>query len=248
MNTLERSAKELSARVAAFSKYSKKKKPIISPYVSKSPKTLSEHIAALGIPKAPRIVERPVYLGEPGKRGDKGEKGEKGNTGKDGRHGRDGETPIKGQHYLTKTEIDGIKQEIVSSIRFPEQEKIQLPKPLEVDQEFVKKIVQIMHSLPENDKLEVSKGIRNSQSFIFGNKKYQVSELMHGGGSSTGGTSTPLAPTGIVNGSNQIFGVTAPPSSVVSDGITYFPGAGFLYSNNQITLDVPPSEYIRYYA
>lgn len=67
--------------------------------------------------------------------------------------------------------------------------------------------------------------------------------------SSTGGSSsTPLTPTGAVNGTNQVFGVVSEPSSVVSDGITYYENHGYTYSALQITMDSPPSEYIRYYA
>jgi hypothetical protein len=53
-------------------------------------------------------------------------------------------------------------------------------------------------------------------------------------------------PTGVVNASNAVFGVIADPSSVISDGIVYFEGQGFTYSAPNITLTIPPSEYIRY--
>lgn len=56
-------------------------------------------------------------------------------------------------------------------------------------EDFVREVVRMMHSLPEADKLEVSKGIRNAQSFIFAGTKYQTSEMMHGAGSG-GSTST----------------------------------------------------------
>lgn len=65
---------------------------------------------------------------------------------------------------------------------------------------------------------------------------------------SGGGASTPLTPTGDVDGMNTIFGVLSQPSSVVADGITYFEGAGYSYAALNITMDVPPSQYIRYYA
>lgn len=56
---------------------------------------------------------------------------------------------------------------------------------------------------------------------------------------------TVTTPTGTVNGVNAIFTVTAQPKWVVSDGITYFNGAGYTYAALSITLDVPPSQYIR---
>lgn len=63
-----------------------------------------------------------------------------------------------------------------------------------------------------------------------------------------GGGSTPLTPTGAVNGVNQVYVVVSRPSSVVADGITYYEGHGYSYSALQITMDSPPSQYIRYYA
>jgi hypothetical protein len=67
--------------------------------------------------------------------------------------------------------------------------------------------------------------------------------------SSTGGSSTPLLATGVVNGVNAVFGVTARPTSVVSDGTTYFEGSGYSYAALSITFDVPPSLYQpRYYV
>ncbi len=65
---------------------------------------------------------------------------------------------------------------------------------------------------------------------------------------SGGGASSPLTPTGTVNAVNTVFGVLSQPASVVSDGITYFEGFGYSYAALNITLDVPPSQFIRYYA
>lgn len=56
---------------------------------------------------------------------------------------------------------------------------------LELTPEIVKEIIKLMHSLPEVDKLEVSKGLRNASSFLFGGTKYGMHEMMHGGASST---------------------------------------------------------------
>lgn len=65
---------------------------------------------------------------------------------------------------------------------------------------------------------------------------------------SGGGAASPSTPTGTVNAVNTVFGVTAQPGSVVADGITYFLGAGYSYSAPNITMDVAPSQYIRYYV
>jgi hypothetical protein len=65
------------------------------------------------------------------------------------------------------------------------------------------------------------------------------------GGSGTGFTKE--TPTGDVNSVNQVFTVTNEPNYVVSDGATYFDGAGYTYSSLTITMDSPPSQYIRSY-
>ncbi len=92
---------------------------------------------------------------------------------------------------------------------------LQAPE-LEITPEMVKKIVQAMHNLPEVDKLEVSKGIRNASSFIYNGTKYGTHEMMHGGSasSSSGGFQQP---TGTVDGSNTVFTWTTAPQVIVVD-------------------------------
>lgn len=61
-----------------------------------------------------------------------------------------------------------------------------IEKPtVEVTPELVKQIIAVMHSLPETDKLEVSKGLRNAASFLYGGTKYGMHEMMHGGSSTS---------------------------------------------------------------
>lgn len=128
--------------------------------------TLSDRIASLGKPDQ-KTVSNPIYMGEAGK---------------------DGITPVKGKDYLTPTEMESIKKEIADSVKLPES-----TEPT-VSEDFVKKVIKVMHTLPEGDKLEVSKGIRNANSFIFNKTKYDTSEMMHGGGSSSGsGTVTSVS-------------------------------------------------------
>lgn len=62
-----------------------------------------------------------------------------------------------------------------------------------------------------------------------------------GGGSSI----TVVTPTGTVNASNDTFTVASEPKWVVADGATYFDGAGYSYSGGTITMDLPPSNFIR---
>jgi len=54
-----------------------------------------------------------------------------------------------------------------------------------------------------------------------------------------------VTPTGTVNAVNVTFTVASQPLYVVSDGITYFEGSGYSYSGGVITMEVPPSQYIR---
>lgn len=251
-------AKSLSATIAALNAQPTKKKeriPLRSyPYASLKGQSAPWLQKPIVSPLSPKVVrqevkveriEVPMFYGKPGKDGKKGDS-IKGDTGKTG---RDGYTPKKGEDYLTQQEIDFLKEEITNSIlsQIPQPQEVG-PQELIIDEEMVKKIVQMMHKLPETDKLEVSQGIRNASSFIFNKTKYDTSELMHGGSSGTGGSTTPLTPTGIVNAVNNIFGVVSRPSSVIADGITYFEGFGYSYAANVITLDVPPSQYIRYYV
>lgn len=54
-------------------------------------------------------------------------------------------------------------------------------------------------------------------------------------------------PTGDVDGSNDTFVCLSEPKYVIADGITYFAGAGYSYNagTKEITMDIPPSQYIR---
>lgn len=85
----------------------------------------------------------------------------------------------------TEDKLRGIIEPLISKIAAD----IQIPE-VEITPDIVKKIVQMMHTLPENDKLEVSKGIRNASSFIYGGTKYGTHELMHGGSSTSSTTTT----------------------------------------------------------
>lgn len=176
-----------------------------------------------------------------GDKGDRGEKGDtivgpKGNDGRDGRDGRDGES------------IDPV---IVAELAA---QLITRPKDGK-DSPSLEAIVQaVIDLLKESDALEIDKrmiGFRNEVASYrnqLAGKVYGKDTWARGGGSSSGGSSTPLIPTGTVDSVNATFGVTSRPSSVVSDGITYFEGAGYLYAALTITLDIPPSQYIRYYT
>jgi len=52
-------------------------------------------------------------------------------------------------------------------------------------------------------------------------------------------------PTGTVDGVNKDFTVTQTPLYVISDGVTYFEGAGYSLSSLTITLDFAPTSFVR---
>lgn len=113
--------------------------------------------------------------------------------------------PMKGVDYFTKAEVDAIKAEVVAEIT---------GKDL-ITQETVREIVKVMHSLPEIDKLEVSKGIRNANSFIYKGTKYGVEEMMHGGSSSS--TGIVLETNSVLNGSQVLLNLHAGTNITLTD-------------------------------
>ena len=60
----------------------------------------------------------------------------------------------------------------------------------------------------------------NSGSFMFNGTKYAISELMHGGGGSGGGSFTILTAVGAVDDTNTVFGFSTKPSLIISDGVS----------------------------
>lgn len=62
---------------------------------------------------------------------------------------------------------------------------------------------------------------------------------------SASGGGTVSTPTGTVDGSNTSFTVSGTPKWIVADGITYYENAGYTLSGSTITMDIPPSQYIR---
>lgn len=60
-----------------------------------------------------------------------------------------------------------------------------------------------------------------------------------------GGSITVETPVGTVDSANVTFTVTATPKWIVSDGITYFSGFGYSIAALTVTMEVPPSQFIR---
>ena len=62
---------------------------------------------------------------------------------------------------------------------------------------------------------------------------------------SSGGGSTVETPAGTIDGTNTQFTPTAQPQYVISDGTTYFAGAGYTWDGTHINMTIPPSSFIR---
>lgn len=61
----------------------------------------------------------------------------------------------------------------------------------------------------------------------------------------SGGSVTVTTPTGAVDAINATFTVATTPKWIVADGIMYFDGAGYSIAGLTVTMDVPPSQFIR---
>lgn len=159
----------------------------------------------------------------------------------DGENGADGVTPVKGVDYFTQADIDDIKEAV-------------RPKDgVDGQSVTVEAVLEALMSLTGDAAAKFSKKVgavvdinhlRNAQSFRstfkFNGTKYDVSELMHGGGSSTssGGLNF-LTATGTVDDSNKIFTFASTPTIVVVNGASYINGAGVTIVTTTATLDNP---------
>lgn len=181
-----------------------------------------------------RIREIALTPGEKGEKGDKGERGERGEKGNDGKN----------------ASVDDVVERILS-----------LDEPW-LDASLVKNLptsriierggaipgasmVRVLNNgQPTGDTIsEINFINATSISYETGNTGRRATVTLPTGGSGSGVTVE--TPTGTVNSSNDTFSVSDEPQWVVSDGITYFAGAGYSYSAPNITMDIPPSSYIR---
>lgn len=98
----------------------------------------------------------------------------------------------------------------------------------------------------------VKKGIMNTMNFAPGTGMSIAYSKINGldtltfnaTGGGTGGI-TVETPAGNVDGNNTQFTPTSQPQWVVSDGTTYYEGAGYTWDGTHINMVIPPSSFIR---
>ncbi len=95
----------------------------------------------------------------------------------------------------------------------------------------------------------IKKGIMNTLNFVAGTGMTIAYSKVNGFDTltfnSSGGGVTVETPVEIPNAVITVFTVSARPKWIVADGTTYYEGAGYSYASLQVTLDVPPSSFIR---
>lgn len=181
-----------------------------------------------------------------------------------GEAGIAGPKPVLGVDYFTEAHKQEITSRVLKGIRQPQDGETPTIDHDHIASEVVKHI--LSKKLLKKEHIDgLDQEIASYRSQFANGKGY-----VHGGGdtvaagtdvtittntngskviNATSSGSTPLTPTGTVDpaAGNVLFGVTARPSSVVADGITFYEGFGYTYLANQITMANPPSQYIRYY-
>ncbi len=89
-------------------------------------------------------------------------------------------------HQKIQPQVEAIKADFLNEIGLLRSEALQKEADkLVISDELVKVFLQKLKNLPENEKLDVT-DLRNFQSFIFGHKRYDIEELLHGGGNGKG--------------------------------------------------------------
>lgn len=170
------------------------------------------------------IVNIKFLKGEKGDQGEQGIQGIQGGIGPKGEPGIDGGDGVDGKDGKPgrngKDGKDGKDGEAALAVN---QEKL---------------VTTIIEKIRKDKALDVS-DIRNFQSFVYKGTKYGVSELMHGGSSSSGATTLVVeTPVGAVDDSNTTFTVTHTPLYIVVNGSQYTVGTGTFtsYAAGTITL------------
>lgn len=164
--------------------------------------------------------------GAPGAKGDKGDRGEPGPRGERGPAGKDGR--------------DADTQAINETLEdFEKRLSETAPRGVFIgpSRGVFLYIGGVKKGLVSNLNIIGSGGVTAAYSKVNGQDTLTLT--------ANGGGLTVETPTGSVNASNTEFTVTAEPQWIVADGTTYYAGAGYTYNALTVTMDVPPSSYIR---
>lgn len=122
---------------------------------------------------------------------------------------------IKGEQGENGTSVDAdvLVEHILSLI--PKPKDGDHGKDAVVDEESI--IKGVIKRIQKEKSLDLSH-IKGAQTFIKNGVQYKIEELMHGAGSSSGGTFSVLIPTsGVINGINTVFTFASAPSVIVLD-------------------------------
>lgn len=163
--------------------------------------------------------------GDTGSRGERGERGEKGETGAKGEKGDNGMTPVAGVDFPDSKEFEQMiakltpKPKDLKPLLDKELKKFKIPN--------ARKIARAIEALPEKEKLDYYKGLKNQPNIPSGQKL--------GGG---GGT-TVVTITGTIDDSNTSFVADSVPKVVCVNGANYRNGKGVTISGTSITTDNP---------
>lgn len=188
-----------------------------------------------------------------------------GRDGKDGRNGKDGYTPRKDIDYFDGRDgrdgkhADPETGETILAKLLP----LQLPWLVKKDREELEGLIREAKESSQQVSVGSAGGGRGFFVYIDGIKKGIIKDLNFVGGTgmaiafshvngrptltfnASASGITVETPTGTVDASNTTFTVSAQPKYVVSDGTTYFEGAGYSYAALEISMDIPPSASIR---
>jgi len=168
----------------------------------------------------------------------KGPKGDSiiGPRGLQGKPGKNGETP------------DVMEIATLAASLIPKESKVEeVETPEDEEQEMQEIATRVAEILGFDDKFKrVTNEMASYRSQLAG-KIYGKDTWARGGGgsSSSGGGVSITTPTGDVDAVNVTFTASATPLWVTADGIQYFEGAGYSLAGPTITMEIPPSQYIR---